>query len=95
MMLSFTSYTKIGLRIATIGGFTASLVSFIIAIIYLILKLVQWDTFPLGLAPAVIGVFLLGSLQLFFIGFIGEYIMTINTRLMNRPLVLEEERINF
>jgi glycosyltransferase involved in cell wall biosynthesis len=95
MMLSFTSYTKIGLRIATIGGFMTSLVSFIIAIIYLIYKLIQWDTFPLGLAPAVIGVFLLGSLQLFFIGLIGEYVMSINMRLMNRPLVIETERINF
>jgi hypothetical protein len=94
-MLSFTSYTKVGLRIATIFGFILSFISFIIALVYLILKLVNWNSFSAGTAPLVIGVFFLGSVQLFFIGFIGEYVMTINSRVMNRPLVIEEERINF
>jgi hypothetical protein len=94
-MLSFTSYTKIGLRIATITGFIAAGLTFIVALVYFIYKLLNWDNFPAGIAPLVIGVFFLGSLQLFFIGFIGEYVMSINTRLMNRPLVIEEERINF
>jgi glycosyltransferase involved in cell wall biosynthesis len=94
-MLSFTSYTKIGLRLATIGGFIAAGITLIVAVIYFILKLLYWDNFPMGIVPLIIGVFFLGSLQLFFIGFIGEYIITINTRLMNRPLVIEEERINF
>jgi glycosyltransferase involved in cell wall biosynthesis len=94
-MLSFTSYTKIGLRIATITGFIAAGLTFIVALVYFIYKLLYWDSFSAGIAPLVIGVFFLGSLQLFFIGFIGEYVMSINTRLMNRPLVIEEERVNF
>jgi polyisoprenyl-phosphate glycosyltransferase len=94
-MLSFTSYTKLGLRIATILGFVMSFISFIIAIIYLILKLVYWNTFVAGMAPILIGVFFMGSLQLLFIGFIGEYVMGMNIRIMDRPLVIEEERINF
>ena len=94
-MLSFTSYTKAGLRAATIIGFIASLASFIIGIVYLILKLIYWDRFPAGIAPLIIVVCFLGSLQLFFIGFLGEYIMAINQRVMHRPLVIEEERINF
>ncbi|PXV87256.1 glycosyltransferase involved in cell wall biosynthesis [Lachnotalea glycerini] len=94
-MLSFTSYTKIGLRIATIGGFLCSAISLCVAIIYLILKLVNWDRFVAGMTPVVLGVFLMGSLQLFFIGLLGEYVMNINTRIMKRPLVIEEERINF
>lgn len=85
-MLSFTSYTKAGLRAATIIGFIASLASFIIGIVYLILKLIYWDRFPAGIAPLIIVVCFLGSLQLFFIGFLGEYIMAINQRVMHRPL---------
>lgn len=94
-MLSFTSYTKIGLRLATMGGFILSGLSIIIAFIYLILKLVFWNSFAMGMAPILIGVFVFGSLQLFFIGLVGEYILNINTRIMNRPLVIEERRINF
>ncbi|MBR4377215.1 MAG: glycosyltransferase family 2 protein [Spirochaetia bacterium] len=94
-MLSFTSYTKVGLRFATIGGFIISFFSFMVAIGYTIYKLVNWNTFSTGIAPLVIGVFFLGALQLFFIGFLGEYIMAMNNRIMNRPLVIEEERINF
>jgi glycosyltransferase involved in cell wall biosynthesis len=94
-MLGFTSYTKVGLRIATIVGFIFSFFSFITALVYLVLKLTNWDSFSTGIAPLVIGVFFLGSMQLFFIGFIGEYVMAINSRVMNRPLVIEEERINF
>ncbi len=94
-MLSFTSYTKIGLRIATMLGFAMSAISLIIAVIYFIMKLILWSKFPVGIAPIIIGIFFLGSMQLFFIGLVGEYIMSINTRVMNRPLVIEEERINF
>lgn len=94
-MLSFTSYTKIGLRIATIGGFICSALSLGVALIYLILKLINWDRFVAGMTPVVLGVFLMGSIQLFFIGLLGEYVMNINTRIMKRPLVIEEERINF
>lgn len=94
-MLSFTSYTKIGLRIATIGGFVCSALSLCVALVYLILKLINWNGFQAGITPMVLGVFLMGSLQLFFIGLLGEYVMNINTRIMKRPLVIEEERINF
>ena len=69
--------------------------NFVIAIIYLILKLVNWDNFAAGTAPILIGLFLIGSLLMFFIGFLGEYILNINTRVMKRPLVVEEKRINF
>jgi glycosyltransferase involved in cell wall biosynthesis len=96
-MLSFTSYTKTGLRLATILGFLMGGATFIVALVYFVFKLLYWDNFPIGIAPLVIGVFFIGSMQLFFIGFIGEYVMAINTRirLMNHPLVIEEERINF
>ena len=66
-----------------------------IAIVYFVMKLVHWDTFYAGMAPMVIGVFFLGAVQLIFLGLIGEYILSINQRVMNRPLVIEEERINF
>ncbi len=94
-MLSFTSYTKFGLRLATFSGIFASGVSFLIALIYLIVKLCNWDTFAAGMAPILIGLFFLGGIQLFFIGFLGEYIITMNGRIMNRPLVVEEKRLNF
>lgn len=94
-MLSVTSYTKAGLRLCTFIGIFCGILSIIIAIVYLIMKLMYWDRFSAGMAPVLIGMFLLGSLQLFFIGFLGEYISSINQRVMNRPLVVEEERINF
>lgn len=94
-MLSITSYTKVSLRIATFIGLFSSFVSIIIALVYLVLKLVDWYGFNAGSAPVVIGVFLLGGIQLFFIGLIGEYILNINTRVIHRPIVVEEERINF
>lgn len=94
-MLSFTSYTKIGLRLSTFMGFICSGLSFIAAIVYLILKLIYWDRFAAGMIPALLGMLFLGSLQLFFIGIVGEYIMSINTRIIHRPLVIEDERINF
>ncbi len=94
-MLSFTSYTKIGLRLATFIGIAIGVLSAIIGVVYLILKLVYWDRFTAGMAPVLIGIFFLGAVQLFFLGFMGEYIMSMNRRIMNRPLVVEEERINF
>lgn len=94
-MLSVTSYTKAGLRLATIFGSLCSLVSMAIAVVYLIMKLVYWDRFPAGMAPMLIGMLFLGSVQIFFIGLVGEYILSINARVMKRPLVVEEERINF
>ena len=94
-MLSFTSYTKIGLRLATFIGFIAMIVSFIIAVIYLIMKLIWWDRFEAGVIPMLLGMLFIGAIEIFFIGVIGEYILAINQRTMKRPLVIEEERINF
>ena len=94
-MLGITSYTKIILRLATFIGFFVGVISFFLSIIYLILKLIYWDSYPAGTAPILIGMFFLGSLQLFFIGILGEYIMNINTKVLKRPLVVEEERIHF
>ncbi len=94
-MLSFTSYTKIGLRMATFIGAGVAIVSLVIAFVYLILKLCNWNNFVAGTAPIVIGMFFLGAVQLIFLGIIGEYILSINQRVMNRPLVIEQERINF
>lgn len=94
-MLSITSYTKVGLRIATLLGFLSSGISMLIALVYLIMKLCNWDNFQAGNAPMVLGVYILGSIQLFFIGLIGEYILNINTRVIHRPLVVEEKRLNF
>ena len=94
-MLSFTSYTKIGLRLSTFIGFSIAIASFLVALLYLILKLIFWDTFIAGTAPILIGMFFLGAIQLLFMGMIGEYILSINQRIMKRPLVIEEERINF
>lgn len=94
-MLSFTSYTKVGLRVATIAGFIFSALTMLMAVLYFIAKLLWWDKFPMGTAPILIGVFFIGSIQLFFTGLVGEYILSINTRIMHRPLVVEEKRLNF
>jgi len=94
-MLGVTGYTKVPLRLATMFGFLWSVISFMIGIIYLVYKLVDWQNFSLGLAPVVIGLFFLGSVQLVFLGIVGEYIGAIYTQVMHRPLVIEKERINF
>lgn len=94
-MLSITSYTKVGLRLATIFGSICSFASMLVALIYLVMKLLYWDRFPAGMAPLLIGMCFLGSVQIFFIGLVGEYILSINARVMRRPLVIEEERLNF
>ena len=92
-MLSFTSYTKIGLRLATFIGMFGAFASFVIAIVFLVKKLTDWYGYEAGIAPLIILVGILGSLQLMFIGLIGEYILSINQRSLHRPLVVEEERI--
>ena len=94
-MLSFTSYTKAGMRIATLLGFLISFLSFMTAIGFLIAKLIWWNSFSAGYAPIIIAVFFMGGIQLAFIGFMSEYIMAINNRIMKRPLVIEENRLNF
>lgn len=94
-MLSITSYTKVGLRLATFAGGFIALASFIVGIVYLIYKLTHWYSFSAGLAPLVVGIFFLAGIILLFLGLMGEYILNINSRVINRPLVVEEKRINF
>jgi glycosyltransferase involved in cell wall biosynthesis len=94
-MLGITNHSKVPLRLATMMGFSLSLLSLLVAIAYLIYKLVNWYDFPVGQAPVIIGLFLFSSVQLFFIGILGEYIGAIHTQVLRRPLVVEKERINF
>jgi len=94
-MLGITSYSKIPLRLATMLGFISAAISILVAIIYFIYKLMFWNTFSVGIAPLIIGFFFLFSVQLFFIGILGEYIGSIHTQVLKRPLVIEKERINF
>jgi glycosyltransferase involved in cell wall biosynthesis len=94
-MISITNYSKIVLRLVTMIGFLFSFLSFIFGLIYFIYKIIYWHSFNVGIAPLILGVFFIGSIQLFFLGLIGEYIVNINDRLMKRPLVIEEKRINF
>jgi len=94
-MLGIVSYSRLPLRIATLFGFILGIMSFIIAVVYLILKLVYWDTFNMGTAPVLIGIFFFSAVQLFFLGLLGEYIGMLLTRVTDRPHVFEKERINF
>ncbi|MGC1183364.1 glycosyltransferase family 2 protein [Legionella sp.] len=94
-ILGITSYSKIPMRLAAMGGFFLSAISLFISITFFILKLIFWSTFNAGMAPVLIGLFFFSSVQLFFIGLLGEYIASINTRVMKRPLIIEKERINF
>ncbi|MBN2530509.1 MAG: glycosyltransferase family 2 protein [Deltaproteobacteria bacterium] len=94
-MLGFVNNTKLPLRIATLLGFICSGLSLLVAVIYFIYKLAYWDTFSAGTAPLVIGLFFLGSVQMMFIGILGEYIGAIYTQTKDKPLVIERERINF
>lgn len=94
-MTGFVNHTKLPLRMAVFIGFALGVVSFFIAIGYLIAKLFWWETFQLGFAPLIIGMFFFSSVQLIFIGVLGEYLGAIWTQVKNKPLVIEEERINF
>jgi len=94
-MLGITNHSKVPLRLAAMGGFVLSIIALVVAAAYLVIKLTFWNTFSLGLAPLVIGVYFIGSVQLFFIGILGEYIGSIHTQVYHRPLVIEKERINF
>jgi glycosyltransferase involved in cell wall biosynthesis len=94
-MLGITNHSKIPLRLATMSGFLMSVLSLFVGITYLIYKLLFWQQFPAGTAPLVIGLFFFASVQLFFIGILGEYIGSIHTQVHKRPLVVEKERLNF
>ncbi|MES2940132.1 MAG: glycosyltransferase family 2 protein [Pseudomonadota bacterium] len=94
-MLGITSHSKVPLRMATMAGFALSAISLAVALGYLIAKLLFWESFALGIAPVVIGVFFFASVQLFFIGILGEYIGAIHTYVQRRPVAVEKERFNF
>jgi glycosyltransferase involved in cell wall biosynthesis len=94
-MLGITNHSKVPLRIATFSGFCLGTLSFVVAFAYLIYKLVFWNSFQLGTAPVVIGMFFFAAVQLFFIGILGEYIGSIHTQVLKRPPVIEKERVNF
>lgn len=94
-MLGITNHSKVPLRLATLAGFLLSICSFLVGLGYLVYKLLFWERFSLGIAPALIGIFFFCSVILFFIGILGEYIGAIHTQVLRRPLVVEKERINF
>jgi len=94
-MLGFVNHSKLPLRLSAFIGFFSAGISFLVALIYFVYKLIYWNTFQAGSAPMVIGLFFFSSVQLFFIGIIGEYIGAIHTQVRKRPLVVEKERINF
>ena len=94
-MLGITSHSKVPLRLAVFGGFAMSALSLLLAFMYLVLKLLFWDSFLLGTAPLLIGMFFFFSVQLFFMGLLGEYVGNMYTQVLRRPLVVERERINF
>lgn len=94
-ILGITNHSKVPIRLAIFSGFALSIVSFILSGVFFVLKLLFWDQFSLGVAPILIGLFFFCSILLFFIGILGEYVVSIHTQVQNRPLVFEKERINF
>lgn len=94
-MLGFTNHSKLPLRLSAFIGFFSAILSFLVAVGYFVYKLIYWYNFQVGAAPMVIGIFFFSSVQLFFIGIIGEYIGAIHTQVRKRPLVIEKERVNF
>jgi len=94
-MLGMASYSKVPLRLATMLGFVLAVINLLVAIFYLVYKIIFWESFSLGIAPLVVGLFFFASVQLLFIGIVGEYVGFIHTQVLKRPLVVEKERINF
>lgn len=94
-MLGITNHSKVPLRLMTISGFILAIFSLMVALVFLLAKLIYWNAFQLGTAPIVIGIFFFGAVQAFFIGMLGEYIGSIHTQVRNMPLVVELERVNF
>lgn len=94
-MLGITNHSKVPLRLVAMLGFSMSALSLFVAFGYFIYKVIYWESFTVGIAPIVIGLFFFSSVQLFFLGIVGEYIGSIHTQVLRRPLVVEKERINF
>lgn len=94
-MLGITSYTKTLMRVATFVGAILGILSSLFAVFIFISKIMHWTDYPMGTATIIIGIFFIGAVQLFFTGVLGEYILSINTRMMKRPLVVVEKKLNF
>jgi polyisoprenyl-phosphate glycosyltransferase len=94
-MLGITNLSKVPLRLVIFCGFISAMISMIMGMFYFVYKLIYWNSFSLGVAPLVLGLFFLGSIQLVALGIIGEYVGSIHTFVQKRPLVIEKERINF
>ena len=94
-MLGITNLSKFPLRLVTFAGFAGALLAILSSLAYFVYKLLFWNSFSVGIAPLIIGAFFFFSIQLVFIGIIGEYIGQIHTLVQKRPLVIEQERINF
>lgn len=94
-MLGITNHSKVPLRLMAIGGFLLSFMSLLVALLFFIAKLIYWDSFQIGVAPMLIGIFFFGAIQTFFIGVLGEYVGAIHTQVRRMPLVVESERVNF
>ena len=94
-MLAITNLSKVPLRLVTFSGFLGAMLCVLVSLAYFVYKLIYWDRFSVGVAPLVIGVFFFMSIQMLFMGIVGEYIGTIHTLVQRRPLVVEQERINF
>ena len=94
-MLGFVNHSKLPLRMASFLGFIVAFISLLVGLVYLVYKLVYWDSFSVGMARLIIGLFFFSSVQLLFVGVIGEYVGAIYTQVRKRPLVIERERVNF
>ena len=94
-MLAITNLSKVPLRVVTFTGFAAAVLSALVGVVYLVYKLVFWSRFEVGVAPLVIGIFFFASVQLISVGILGEYVASIHTQVQKRPLVIEQERVNF
>jgi hypothetical protein len=94
-MLGLVKHSRMPMRLATLGGFLMSAASLLIAFGYLVAKLLFWERFEFGQAPMLIGIYFFASVQIFFIGILGEYVGAIQTQVRKLPLVVERERINF
>jgi polyisoprenyl-phosphate glycosyltransferase len=94
-MLGLVKHSRMPMRLATLAGFGMSAISLMIAMGYLVAKLMFWDRFEFGQAPMLVGVYFFASVQIFFVGVLGEYVGAIHTQVRKLPLVVERERINF
>ena len=94
-MLGITNHSKVPLRLMTMSGFVLGIISVFIAFAFFIAKLFFWNSFQMGIAPILIGIFFFGAIQMFFIGMLGEYVGAIYTHVRKLPLVVESERVNF